>query len=277
MSGVELDVIVTGRAPTPEAYVFRGVRGLLRTIDLPCLAWVLRHPSAGTIGVDTGFHTDAATDRRKDFGLAMSLVFRSLKPAEEPFDAQLRALGVDPDSVERVVMTHLHADHTSGMRLLPNARFTIARPEWQAATGPRAAGKGYVGHHLPPDERVDLVDFERAGQRHGAFARTIDWLGDGSVRLISTPGHTAGHMSLLVRLANGGSVLIAGDAAYTRRSIREQRLPLLTAGDRRYAETLRELAEFSRAEPDATVVPTHDPDAWRDLEATPSAAATAGA
>ena len=284
MSGVDLDVIVTGRMPTPHAYVFRHdnpVRrfaGLLgETIDCPCLAWVIRHPSAGTIVVDTGFHPDTAGDLRKDFGLAMSLLFRRLEPAAEPFDAQLRNLGVDPDAVERAVMTHLHADHTSGMRLLPRARFACTREEWAAATRPRAAVKGYVGHHLPRDERVDLVDFDRDGEPHGPFARTVDWLGDGSVRLVSTPGHTVGHMSLLVRLADGRSVLVAGDAAYTRRSIEEQRLPLFTADDRRSAATLRELGAFTAAEPRAIVVPTHDPDAWRDLGATPSAAASARA
>ena len=98
--------------------------------------YVVRHPDAGTILIDTGFHGDVRTHGvRHDFGTLMSLVFRSLRPAEQPFDAQLRGLGVDPDAVERVVMTHLHVDHTSGMRLLPHARFVCARAEWSAARG----------------------------------------------------------------------------------------------------------------------------------------------
>lgn len=77
-------------------------------------------------------HPDAISDVRRDFGTAMSLMFRGMKPAPVPFDEQLRALGVEPDSVARLVMTHLHVDHTSGMRLLPNARTTCSRAEWEA-------------------------------------------------------------------------------------------------------------------------------------------------
>lgn len=56
-----------------------------------------------------------------------------------------------------------------------------------------------------------------------------------------------------------------GDAAYTLRNVREQRLPLLTASDGRARESLRELAAFAELEPGATLVPSHDPDAWRTL------------
>ena len=80
----------------------------------------------------------------------MSRVFRDLEPAEKPFDEQLRSRGVSPEEVDRVVMTRLHVDHTSGMRLLPNATFTCTREEWAAAHGRLAAVNGYIGHHLPP-------------------------------------------------------------------------------------------------------------------------------
>ena len=60
-------------------------------------------------------------------------------------------------------------------------------------------------------------------------------------------------------------VLLVGDAAYTLRNVRERLLPLVTASDRRSRESLRELAAFAEREPGATLVPSHDPDAWRDL------------
>jgi N-acyl homoserine lactone hydrolase len=276
---VELDVIVTAQVAMPHGYVFRGpgtslrrMLGLLRpggeTLNAPCLAYVVRHPSAGIILIDTGMHAQAASDLRKEFGLAMSLLFRRLKPANEPFDEQLRRLGVDPAEPRRVLMTHLHVDHTSGMRLLPEAVFVCSSEEWAVAMEPRAAGKGYVGHHLPPASRMELIDFDRDGEPHGPFPRTIDLLGDGSIRLVSTPGHTVGHLSVLLRVAGDRRVLLVGDAAYTLRSIRDQILPLFTSGDRRYSETLRELKAFADGDPDARLVPTHDPTAWRALAAT---------
>ena len=277
MSAVELDVMVTARVPTPHAYVFRPEGGnrlshfaaVLRPggemVQMPCLAYAVGHPSEGTILIDTGLHPDVRDHRRRDFGARMALFFRTLKPADEPYESQLRALDIEPADVERVIMTHLHVDHTSGMRLLPNARFLCAREEWAAANGRRAPWNGYVAHHLPPEGRMELVDFGASGEPHGPFASTIDLVGHGSIRLISTPGHTPGHISVLLTVGGGRKVLVVGDAAYTLRSIAEEILPVLTVGDDLYRRSLRELKAFSEQEPDATVVPSHDPTAWHEL------------
>lgn len=195
----------------------------------------------------------------------MSLLFAGLRPADTPFDGQLRGLGIEPASVERVIMTHLHVDHTSGMRLLPEAEFACSREEWAAARRPFAVRHGYVGRHLPPESRMRLVDFEKDGEQHGPFSRTVDLLGDHSIRLISTPGHTVGHLSVLLRLAHGRQVLLVGDAAYTMRNIGEEILPMLTADDGMSLGSMREIRAFAKNEPDAIVVPTHDPSAWHEL------------
>lgn len=79
----------------------------------------MRHPSAGVILFDTGLHANAHASVRADFGVSLKLVFREVEPIGPPFDEQLRALGVEPEAVELVIMTHLHVDHTSGMRYLP--------------------------------------------------------------------------------------------------------------------------------------------------------------
>lgn len=279
-AAVELDVMVTGKVETPRAYVFRGGgNALTRTakvlragllpggdmVPFPCLAYVVRHPAAGTILIDTGMHPDASEDLRKDFGLPMSILFRKLKSAATPYVEQLQELGVDAGKVERVLMTHLHVDHTSGMRLLPRASFLVTRKEWGAAQQPRADAKGFVAHHFPSEARIEQVDFDADSEPHGAFSRTINLLGDGSIRLISTPGHTVGHLSVLLRLKGGRQVLIVGDAAYTLQSIREQLPPLLTASEQKYINTLQELRAFTEQEPEAIIVPSHDPTAWHQL------------
>lgn len=275
--GVELDMMVTAEIPLPVAYLYRAkgrnrLTGLLaamrpggEVLRAPCLAYVVRHPSAGTILIDTGMHPEASRSLRRDFGGPMGLMFRSLRAAEEPYEEQLRALGIEPGEVERVIMTHLHVDHTSGMRLLPRARFTCSREEWAATHGRGAVAKGYVRHHLPGGERMDLLDFDTEGVPYATFARTIDLYGDGTVRLISTPGHTAGHLSVLLRLTGERQVLVVGDAAYTLENVRRQVLPLLTDDDQDAMGSLRELEAFAEHEPEAILVPTHDPSAWHAL------------
>jgi N-acyl homoserine lactone hydrolase len=274
--GVELDVIVTAKVSMPYGYVYRsggnparriltGISPFGESLDAPCIAFVVRHPSAGTILIDTGMHRDARENPRRDFGIPLSLMFRGLKPAKEPFDEQLRALDIEPGSVERVVMTHLHLDHTSGMRLLGNATFIASSAEWAATRGRFPVGKGYVSHHLPDVSQMQLLDFETDGEPYATFKQTIDLLGDGTIRLISTPGHTAGHLSVLLRLTDGSEALLVGDAAYTLRNIHEEILPVLTDNDAATRRSIVEIKAFALANPQALLVPSHDPDAWRAL------------
>jgi glyoxylase-like metal-dependent hydrolase (beta-lactamase superfamily II) len=131
--------------------------------------------------------------------------------------------------------------------------------------GRSGALNGYVREHLPEKARVRLVDFGQEGEPYGPFPHSLDLLGDGSIRLLSTPGHTRGHMSVLLRLEDRRELLVVGDAAYTRRSIDEQRLPLLTADDRATRESLERLKGFADQEPRALIIPSHDPGAWRAL------------
>ena len=278
MTAVELEVTLAGEIPMPDAYVFRpsGVRGRVaalpgllgvggESVRAPLLWFLVRHPSAGPILIDTGLHPDAMESARRDYGPVLSLLLRSMKPADKPFGEQLRAQGVEPEDVRLAVMTHLHLDHTSGMRLLPEAEFVIARKEWEAATGRAAVRGGYVGGHLPPSSRTRLVELEREGEPHGPFSRTIDLLGDGSIRLVSTPGHTRGHLSVLLQLPDERQALLIGDAVYTLRSLENEVLPLITVSDERYRSSLAEIKAFADQETDAILVPTHDPDAWRQL------------
>ncbi len=275
-TGVELDVIVTAKVSMPYGYVYRaqgnparrilsGISPFGETLEAQCLAFVVRHPLAGTILIDTGMHRDARENPRRDFGMPLSLMFRGLHPAQEPFDEQLRALDIEPGSVKQVVMTHLHLDHTSGMRLLPGAKFIASGAEWAATRRRFPAGKGYVPHHLPAISQMQLLDFDRDGEPYAVFKQSIDLFGDGTIRLISTPGHSAGHLSVLLRLAGGDQALLVGDAAYTLRNIHEEILPMLTDDDATARRSIGEIKAFALANPQTTLVPSHDPDAWRAL------------
>lgn len=277
---VTVDALLAAVLPAPYGYVFRSpgnrlarLRNALRkgpgAVEMPCLAFVLRHPTAGVILVDTGLHPDTVRRGPADLGFPMRVVFGKMQPESPAFDRQLRDHGVEPDEVEHVVMTHLHADHTGGMRLLPNATFVTTVDEWTASQRRFGSTRGFLRSHLPPASRVRRLDPQRDGEPYGPFARTIDLLGDGSVRLLSTPGHSPGHLSVLLEVAGRGPVLLVGDAAYTRRSIDEQILPMLTDDDAVASETLGALHRFSVEHPDAIIVPTHDPEAWKALAESP--------
>jgi glyoxylase-like metal-dependent hydrolase (beta-lactamase superfamily II) len=115
------------------------LRKLLAGTDsaVPCPAFLIRHPSAGAILVDTGLHPSITSDPKENFG---SLGVRFSKPELAPGEdvpAQLRRRGIDPAQVPIVVMTHLHYDHASAISEFPQSTFIVSETEWVAATTDR--------------------------------------------------------------------------------------------------------------------------------------------
>lgn len=270
--GVRVRPLRTGSIRVAPGWFFRAdAKNLLRAlgIGVPADAWIespvgaflIEHPTAGPVLVDTGFHPVVASNSVKNLGVVNGTFFKGLKlEQDETAPAQLRALGIAPGDVRHVVMTHLHGDHTSAMSEFPNATFVTTYAEWKAARGPLGAWSGYVRGHLPALSSVRFVDFMDAGPWEG-LSRTIDLLGDGAIRLVSTPGHTIDHLSVLVE-SDAGPVFLLGDAAYTLRNINDDVVPWRTASDESYRGTLAELRRFAAAHPETPLIPTHDPEVW---------------
>lgn len=235
---------------------------------VPCPAFLITHPSAGSILVDTSLHSSIAAEPRENFG---RLPARYARPRIEPgkdLPAQLRELGADPRSISLVVMTHLHIDHASGISEFPSSTFVVSRVEWETATtGSRPLLRGYRRQHYDYAFDYRLVDFD--GPRidsYASFGRSFDLFGDGSIRLAFTPGHTLGHMCVLARLRDRDFV-IAGDAVYTVRQLEGGPEPPRPQDPHLWRRSLQELQLFHRAYPQAVIVAGHDPEQWRTLDA----------
>src|SRR5437879_1207432 len=104
----------------------------------------------------------------------------------------LPALDVDAARIHHLVTSHLHFDHVGGNASLPNARIVIQRREWEAGRdADRIAASGYNPADYDTGQEILAIDGEH------------DLLGDGAVTCMPTYGHTPGHQSLRVRLADG--------------------------------------------------------------------------
>jgi glyoxylase-like metal-dependent hydrolase (beta-lactamase superfamily II) len=231
-------------------------------VRLPMPAFLLEHPEAGPILVDTAFDATVATDRVANLGRGHAAIHQPKMEPEDAVPGQLRARGVDPADVKLVVMSHLHYDHASGAGQFPGATFVCTGREWAAAS------KGGVMQGYHPPHLVDSVDWRTFDfpDPEAGFDSPVDLLGDGSIRLVSTPGHTDGHVSVLVRIA-GGELLLVGDAAYSRKTIDERLVPLYLTGSRRdYERSLDQIAGYVEAHPDAVVICDHDTWSWPTLE-----------
>jgi N-acyl homoserine lactone hydrolase len=233
----------------------------LMTIPIP--AYLLEHPSAGPVLVDTGMHESVAREggreRARNLGVVGRMMSRhaSMRP-DQTVAAQLRARGVDPAEVKLVVMTHLHFDHASALCDFPNATVLVDGREWAAAWARNSLLSGYTRAQLDSRPRYRTIDFTASSVvATGPFERTVDVFGDGALTLASTPGHTAGHLSLIVRM-DGGEALLAADAAYTMATIRDGERPWLTYDRDAFEHSLAQIGAYDRENPDAIVIPGHD-------------------
>jgi N-acyl homoserine lactone hydrolase len=186
-----------------------------------------------------------------------------MKP-DQAVPAQLRALGRAPSDVKTVVMTHLHVDHASAMSEFPGATFVFSSAEWEAATT-QGSLHGYQKRQFDHAFDYRTLDFEGAdASSYSTFGRAFDLFGDGSVRLVFTPGHTLGHLSVVLRLKRR-EALLAGDALFLERTLREKALPYQMEDEHLFKRSLREIELYARESPDAAIVPGHDIEAWHRL------------
>lgn len=226
-----------GHFTSPAGFWRRG-EDMERQMRYPVPAYLVE-VGEERILVDTGLHPDAAADAARHYEGAESIDFFALEQ-EAPVARQ-----VDFDSLTKVVLTHLHFDHAGGSALLPSSLpVFVQRREWEAGGDAEAIARNFF---LPRDyeglaDQVVLVDGDH------------DLLGDGSVELLSTPGHTPGHQSVRV----GEGLIIGGDVTHFAAGLDDHRLPIF--GDDldvqlASAERLRALRDGG-----ADVRPGHDPE-----------------
>ncbi len=235
-------------------------------VEIPVIAFLVEHPGAGPVLIDTGFHAAVAIEPAQALGRLGGLLFKDLRmESSEAVPAQLRARDIPPERVGTVVITHMHSDHASGIAQFPEATFIVSADEWSAARKGHELG-GYLKRQYDHAFDYRLIDFEGPGaDSFATFGRALDLFGDGSVMLVSTPGHTRGHLSVVLRMA-GREALIAGDAIFSMRTLRAGHLPYKMADEHRFRRSLREIELYAEQTPDALVVPGHDMELWRTLQ-----------
>jgi len=207
-------------------------------------SFAIEHPD-GTVVVDAGQDPDFTPS---PFDIYVRLAVRFDAGEEDRLEARLREANLDPDAVRHHVFTHLHVDHV-GSGPMPAARVVLSEDEWAAATGRTAGLRGYR-----PQGITDPL----------TVSGDHDLYGDGAIRLIATPGHTAGHQSVLVTPTDGPRVLMAGDAVYSEDALLEKRIDGVGLYPGRARKSIDRLREVCREAP-TVVAPTHDSDSKRRI------------
>ncbi|MHC1561042.1 N-acyl homoserine lactonase family protein [Actinomycetospora sp. C-140] len=217
-------------------------------VELVVPSFLVEHDD-GLVLIDTGLAPEAADDPVATYGAELGEKVR-MAPAQR-LDRQLAGIGVDPGDVTHVVVSHVHFDHTGGLRHVPHARFVLGAGDRGAVDGSDADVAALArAEDLDPVRDADWTFPDG----------DLDLFGDGAVTVLAMRGHTPGNTSVLVR-SDGGPLLLSCDTAHLHEALHR---PAPMAADTVRADALASLHRLIglAATHDAPVWVTHDPQDW---------------
>ncbi|WP_394843503.1 N-acyl homoserine lactonase family protein [Pendulispora brunnea] len=215
----------------------------------PC--FVIRHPK-GVLLWDTGLKDSTAQSKEG----VKDVVGREF--VDVPLSEQLKALSLSPSDITFVGLSHLHADHAGNANQFTSSTWLVNRRELENGT------------KTPPAIGIDpsvFSDYRKANIK--LLDGDYDVFGDGSVRILQTPGHTPGHQSLELRLTNSGTVILSGDLAHSRENWAGHIAPSWNF-DRAQTQASMERIEGIIRTDHARFVIQHDPEDFASLPKAPA-------
>jgi len=236
-------------------------------IQIPVGFYVIKHPK-GNILFDTGNNDKLIQDPNYwPAGL------QGLKPAMTPdvaVDVQLKKIGLTPDDIKYVVVSHLHLDHGGNVGKFPNSTIVAQKSEIQNAFWPEpGTGGPYVLNDVL-SLRAPNSNYPNA-QKMIQLEGDLDLFGDGSVVIHRWVAHTPGSQMMTVKLKNTGLAILTGDNVYFRESVEKNLPPNIVLaykpdGFYRAYEWIRMMMATQKAD----YFTAHDPDAFKALKKPPA-------
>lgn len=233
-----------------------------KRVELPVCCYLIEHPR-GPVLVDTGWCRQLSPRGVYDPAAVSALLpgylaafYRPTLPAGMAVHEQMAALGLRPEDLEAVLLTHLDPDHVAGLRHLQGAK-RILLPEDEYFWACRAVYKARQPWSLWMDRPIQRVYYRGSplGPNHWA----IDVFGDESLMMVNVPGHSDGQAAILIR-SGGRFALLAADAAFSRRNWEEEITPGFGFDREQQLKSLRWLREMAGDPGCAAVLCSHDPE-----------------
>jgi N-acyl homoserine lactone hydrolase len=196
----------------------------------PC--FLIAHPR-GTLMWDTGEITDSA------FKDGVSPQKLNNYTVDRPLLPQLAAIGYTPADITYLALSHYHGDHVANASQFAKSTWIVQKGDRDAILAPRAAGS-----RVPDPKFFEGLADAKAIVLNG---EDRDVFGDGTVVIKSSPGHTPGHQSLFLKLANTGNVLLSGDLYHYPEEITYKKVPNFDTDGAQTAKSREKIEEFVKA------------------------------
>ncbi|MBQ9663563.1 MAG: N-acyl homoserine lactonase family protein [Oscillospiraceae bacterium] len=230
-------------------------------LTMPVCAYLIEHPK-GLILIDTGWCRDISPCGVYDLNAVnkvlpahLSALFHPCLPEGMAIHEQLAAMGIRPEDLDYVLLTHLDPDHVAGLKHVNKAKHIIL-PEDEYFWACRTVYKTRQPWSLWYDQPIERLYYR--GSPLGPNRWAIDLFGDESIQMVNVPGHTDGQAAIIVR--NGGRyVLLAADAAYSPRNWQEMITPGFGFAREWQRKSLRWIAEMAADPGCVAVLCSHDP------------------
>ena len=217
-----------------------------RSIEFSSTCWLVKRGNQWLLW-DTGVPEATFNDPNGWSTLPKLIVYH----LDKTLTGQLAEIGLKPLDVTYVAISHTHGDHIGNVGLFPDAEILLQRTEYEWIHG----GNG-------PNENVNqLMALARRLMGNPGHLRLIhgdlDVFGDGSVTLVSTPGHTPGSQSLLVHLKNSGFIILSGDVVHLEENFAKSRVPSLNTDKQASVESMEKIRQLITTY-NATMFINHD-------------------
>lgn len=271
-------VITTGHGQQHEEHRYGTSKPLMwwvltskSWVKIPINAYAIEHRD-GLVLFDTGMDPAIVSDRNyisSPIGrFILRRVFRLHIGPDDALDKRLEAIDLCASDVCKVVVSHLHFDHIGGIAHVPQAELLVSQDEWQQLAGPHPEHDWVLREHIElPGANWQPIEFAPTSDPLFApFGGCYDVMGDESIILLPTAGHSPGSMSMLVRSSGLPPLLFVGDLTYELGLLLNDQVSGI--GD---AEELRasfaKVRALKEALPDLVVLPSHDYAATESLAA----------
>ena len=235
----------------------------------PINVYVIEHAERLVL-FDTGQDRASVTDDSYFPGGLTGVIYDRLArfhiSAGETLDSRLNTLGYSTGDVGTAVVSHLHQDHIGGVPELSRADLRVSAAEWRELSRFAPQPRGFLLEHIMiPGRTWRRIRFQPTKDPTLApFGESFDVMGDGSLIVLPTPGHTAGSVSLLVRRRSMPPLLLVGDLTYAAELLERRQVP--GVGDRsRLAKTTDKVLALKQQMPGLIILPAHDPTAAHRL------------